>query len=284
VTHNILAFVIPEWFEQKVLTFLSERGMELGINIMAAAAIFIVGRWLAKLLAKICKKLMVRAKIDETLTRFLSALVYAILLTLVVVASLDRLGVNTTSLAAVVAAAGLAVGLALQSSLSNFAAGVMLILFKPFRVGDFVEAGGTSGVVEEIHIFNTVMRTGDNVKIILPNGQISGGTISNYSANATRRIDMVVGCGYDDDLKAVKKYLEMLLTEDDRILSDPEPVVAVNELGASSVDFVVRPWVANADYWAVRWDLTEKLKLGFDEQGFNFPYPQQDVHVHQVDG
>jgi len=256
--------------------------MEFGFNLLAAVAIFVIGRWIAKLLTKICTKLLTRAKVDETLTRFLSALAYAILLTLVVVATLDRLGVNTTSLAAVVAAAGLAVGLALQSSLSNFAAGVMLILFKPFRVGDYIEAGGTAGTVEEIHIFNTVMRTGDNVKIIVPNGQISGSTISNFSANATRRIDLVVGCGYNDDLKAVKQYLESMLAADDRILTDPAPVVAVSELAACSVDFIVRPWVESADYWAVRWDLTEKIKLGFDEQGFSIPYPQQDIHVHDA--
>jgi len=198
----------------------------------------------------------------------------------VVIAAIDRLGIDTTSFAAILAAAGLAVGLALQGSLSNFASGVMLILFKPFKVGDFVEAGGSAGSIEEIHIFNTIMRTGDNVQIIIPNSTITDGTITNYSAKETRRIDLVVGCGYDDDLKAVKEFLVALLKADERILLDPEPFVAVSELGDSSVNFVVRPWVKSEDYWTTRWDLTACIKIGFDEQGFNIPYPTQDVNMH----
>ena len=266
----------------QLVGFVTERGFALSMNILAAVAIFIVGRWVAKLLRAVSVRLMARANVDETLSKFLANIIYSLLLTFVVVAAVDRLGVNTTSLAAVLAAAGLAVGFALQSSLANFASGVMLILFKPFKVGDFVEAGGSKGVVEEIHIFSTIMRTGDNVQIIVPNGQITGGTITNFSAKATRRIDLVVGCGYGDDLKAVRDFLESLVAGDDRILKDPEPVVAVNELADSSVNFVVRPWVGAADYWVVRWDLTEKIKLGFDEKGFNIPYPQQEVHVHGI--
>ena len=183
-----------------------------------------------------------------------------------------------------VAAAGLAISLALQGSLANFAAGVMLILFKPFKVGDFVDAGGSTGVVEEIQLFSTMVRTGDNVLMIIPNAQVTGGTITNYSAKETRRVDLVVGCGYGDDLKAVKQFLEELVAGDDRILEEPEPVVAVSELGDSSVNFVVRPWVNSGDYWDVKWELTEKIKLGFDERGFNIPYPTQDIHIHKDAG
>jgi len=266
----------------QILAFVTERGFAFSMNILAAIVLFIVGRWVAKILRAFSVKLMTRADVDETLSKFLANIVYGLLLTFVVVAAVDRLGVNTTSLAAVIAAAGLAIGLALQSSLANFASGVMLILFKPFEVGDFVEAGGSKGVVEEIHIFSTIMRTGDNIQMIVPNGQITGGTITNFTAKKTRRIDLVIGCGYGDDLKAVRDFLESLIAADERILKDPEPVVAVNELADSSVNFVVRPWVGAADYWAVRWDLTEKIKLGFDEKGFSIPYPQQDVHVHGI--
>jgi small conductance mechanosensitive channel len=174
--------------------------------------------------------------------------------------------------------------LALQDSLSNFASGVMLMLFKPFRVGDFVRAGGSEGIVEEIDIFHTKMRTGDNIRIIVPNGSITGGTIENFNAKPTRRIDLVIGCGYNDDLRAVKQFLESTLADDARILADPTPTVAVSALGASSVDFVVRPWVKTEDYWATRWDLTERIKLGFDDRGFTIPYPSRDVYVHNEDG
>ncbi len=261
------------------INLIQEKGMDFAMNLLAAIAIFVLGRWVAKILRSFVGKLMTRAKVDETLTKFLCNILFSLLMIFVVIASIDRMGVDTTSFAAILAAAGLAVGLALQGSLSNFASGVMLILFKPFKVGDYVDAGGTAGVIEEIHVFNTLMRTGDNVQIIVPNSQITSGKITNYSTKPTRRIDLVIGCGYDDDLKAVKEYLRSVVTGDDRILHEPEPVVAVNELGDSSVNFVVRPWVNNTDYWAVKWDLIEAIKTGFDEKGFTFPYPQRDVHV-----
>lgn len=265
-----------------VFTFIATQGVALLVNIAAAAAIFFVGRWACQMILSLLRRFMQRSKVDETLAKFLENIAYGLIMALVVMAAVSRLGVDTTSFAAMIAACGLAVGLALQSSLGNFAAGVMLILFKPFKVGDFVDAGGTAGVVEEIHIFSTFMRTGDNVLIIIPNGQITAGVIKNFSAKDTRRIDLVVGCGYDDDLLAVKSFLVSLIEADERILKDPEPVVAVNELADSSVNFVMRPWVAAADYWAVRWELTEKIKLGFDERGFNIPFPQQDVHMYQA--
>ena len=270
--------------ETTVVDFATTRGLTLVANVVAALAIFIVGRWVAKLITKLVRKVLAKGKVDETLVKFLGNIVYGLLLALVAIAAVGRLGVDTTSFAAVIAAAGLAVGLALKDSLGNFAAGVMLIIFKPFKVGDFVEAAGTAGVVEEIHVFSTFMRSGDNKQIIVPNGAIIGGTITNVSAKPTRRIDLVVGCGYDDDIKAVKDFLVETLDGDDRILPDPKPVVAVHELGDSSINFVVRPWVNSGDYWAVRWDLTERIKLGFDERGFNIPYPTQDIHVHGTTG
>lgn len=259
--------VVKLW--DSVIAFLAEKGMDLGLNVLAALVIFFIGRWVAKLLRAIAVKLMDKADVDETLVKFLANIVYTLLLAFVVIAAVDRLGVDTTSFAAIIAAAGLAIGFALQHSLANFASGVMLILFKPFGVGDFVDAGGSKGVVEAIRIFNTLMRTGDNVQIIVPNSKITAGTITNFSVKETRRIDLVIGCGYGDDLKAVRDFFKGLLAADDRILGDPEPLVAVNELGGSSVKFVVRPWVKRADYAAVRWDLTEKIKVGFDEKGFH---------------
>ncbi|QDV15794.1 Small-conductance mechanosensitive channel [Gimesia panareensis] len=265
---------------ETVKTYLTTEGLRFAINLVVALAVFAVGKWVANILSRFCNRLMKQAKVDETLARFLSNIIYSVLLVIVILAALSELGINTTSLAAVLAAAGFAVGMAFQGTLSNFASGVMLILFKPFRVGDYIEAGGTAGIVEEIQIFTTSLRTGDNIAIVVPNGQITGGTIRNFSVKENRRIDLVVGCGYDDDLKAVKAFLEELVRVDGRILEDPEPVVAVSELADSSVNFVVRPWVKNADYWATRWDLTERIKLGFDERGFTIPYPSRDVHLY----
>lgn len=264
---------------KEVNIFLTTEGTKLAVNIVLALVIFFVGKWVASILSRFCNRLMKQAKIDETLSRFLANIINALLMAVVVLASLSELGINTTSLAAVLAAAGFAVGMALQGTLGSFASGVMLILFKPFKVGDFVEAGDTSGIVEEIQIFSTHLRTADNIAIILPNSKITAGMIKNYSKKPSRRIDLVIGCGYDDDLKAVKAFLEEVVDGDERVLTDPEPVVAVNELGDSSVNFVVRPWVKNADYWTTRWDLIETIKLGFDARGFNIPYPTRDLHV-----
>jgi small conductance mechanosensitive channel len=253
-----------------------------GLQIIGAVAILLFGRIAVGILSRIVKKVMRKANVDETLTRFVAGLTKGLLMTFVIIASVSALGVETTSFIAVLGAAGLAVGLSLQSSLANFASGVMLIIFRPFKRGDYVEAGGVSGSVEEIAIFNTVMKTPDNKKVIVPNGAIVGGSITNYSAHETRRIDLVFGCGYGDDLKKAKAILERLVTEDSRILKDPAPVVAVGELGESSVNFVVRPWVATADYWNVLFDLTEKVKVTFDAEGISIPFPQRDIHMHTV--
>jgi small conductance mechanosensitive channel len=213
------------------------------------------------------------------LISFVASITKTILLLFVAIAALNKLGIDTTSLIALLGAAGLAVGLALQNSLQNFAAGVMLIVFRPFKAGDFVELAGVAGVVENIGIFSSVLRTGDNRELIIPNGAIYGGIITNYSARSTRRVDMVFGVAYDDDLKAAKELLRSIILADDRVLSDPEPVVAVSELADSSVNFIVRPWVKSADYWPVLWDTTEKVKLEFDAQGLSIPYPQMDIHM-----
>lgn len=270
-----------EWQQIFSQDSLNEYVVPWAINIVFALGIFIVGRWVVRALAGVLKRMLIKAKMDDILVDFICTIARTALLLFVIIAALEQLGVDTTSLIALLGAAGLAVGLALQGSLSNFAAGVMLIVFRPFKAGDFVEAGGTTGVVEKISIFSTTMRTGDNREVIVPNGGIYGGNITNYSARETRRIDLVFGIGYGDDIRKARDIILHVMNQDERILKDPEPVVAVGELGASSVDFVVRPWVATADYWNVRWDLLEKIKLAFDENGVSIPFPQRDVHLFQ---
>jgi len=262
---------------------LNDYALPWGINIFMALAIFVIGRWIARLLVGVIAKLMKKGKVDPILIGFVSSIVNAVLLLFVIIASLDRLGVDTTSFIALIGAAGLAVGLALQGSLQNFASGVLLIIFRPFKVGDYIEAGGTAGVVEEIGIFSTRMKTGDNREIIVPNGGIYGSNITNYSARDTRRIDMVFGIGYESDLRKAREILETILAADERILKEPAALVAVGELADSSVNFNVRPWVASGDYWGVRFDLNEKIKLAFDDAGISIPYPQMDVHVSKND-
>lgn len=255
-----------------------------GINLILALVIFIAGRWIAKVIRNLVKRMMKKANMDEMLTSFVGNILYSALLVVVIIAALDQLGVNTSSILALFAAAGLAVGLALKDSLSSFAAGVMLVIFKPFRAGDFIEAAGITGVVEQLRIFSTVMRTGDNREITVPNSQIYGGTIVNYSARDTRRIDMTFGIGYDDDIKKAKALIKEAMNEDERILKDPEPVILLMELADSSINFAVRPWVNSGDYWVVRGDLMEKVKEIFDANDISIPYPQREVHqyVHNV--
>ena len=237
---------------------------------------------IAKMVARFAERMMKRAKLDGMLTAFLGNILYVALLVVVVIAALDQLGVQTTSLIAVFGAAGLAVGLALKDSLSNFSSGVMLIIFRPFKVGDSVEAAGQAGVIEEVRIFSTIMKTGDNREIIIPNSHIYGGPIVNVSTRPTRRIDMVFGIGYEDDIRKAKELVNAAFAADERILQDPAPTVAMVELADSSVNFNVRPWVKTADYWAVRSDLMERIKLSFDENGISIPYPQRDVHIHNA--
>lgn len=253
------------------------------LNIFFAAVIVIVGRTVVSWLVKLSRKIMVRANMDPILINFSSSIVNILLLLFVLIAALDQLGVNTTSMIAVLGAAGLAVGLALKDSLQNFAAGVMLIMYRPFRIGHFVEVAGVLGIVEQITIFNTVMRTPDNREVIVPNGNIYAGVITNYSARDTRRIDMVFGIGYDDDLLKAKQIITDIVTGHELVLNDPEPIIRVAELGDSSITFNVWPWVNASDLATVRADLIETIKLAFDANGISIPYPQMDVHFNNVD-
>jgi len=252
-----------------------------GIKVVAAVAIFIIGRWVAKAIRNFVRRLMEKGKVDVTLVSFVGNLTYILLLTFVVIAALNQLGVQTTSFIAVLGAAGLAIGLALQGSLANFAAGVLLIIFRPFKAGDYIEGAGVAGVVEEVEIFTTQLRTPDNKTIIIPNAKLTGDNIINYSAKDTRRVDMVIGVSYSDDLDKVRKILEDILAKDDRVLEDPAPTIGVVELADNSVNFVCRPWVKTADYWAVYFDITETVKKRFDAEGVSIPFPQRDVHVYQ---
>ncbi len=254
-----------------------------GLNLIFAIAIFIIGRWLSKVIVALVRRLLSRARLDDILVNFIASILKTVLFLVVIIAALDRLGVNTTSLIAVLGGAGLAIGLALQDSLKNFAAGVMLIVFRPFKTGDYVEAGGVSGTVESIKIFSSTFRTGDNREVIIPNGGIYGGVITNYSARETRRIDMVFSIGYDDDLKKAKQVIAGILEDEPRILTDPPALVAVNELAENSVDLKVRPWVKTTDYGSVLSDLNERIKLAFDENGISIPFPQMDVHLGETE-
>lgn len=253
-----------------------------GPAVLVALAIFVFGRWFAMWLSVIAKGALARAGVDTTLRRFLGKLIYYILLAGVVITAAGQLGIETTSFIAIVGAAGLAIGLALKDSLSNFASGVMLILFRPFKVADFVTAGGVTGKVQQIDIFSTIILTPDNQRIIVPNSGITAGVITNINAEDTRRVDLVVGIGYDDDIRLAKETLVDLVEADSRILADPAPAIAVAELADSSVNLIVRPWVETAEYWDVRLDLIESIKTTFDEKGISFPYPQQDVHMFQA--
>ncbi len=261
----------------------ADKALELfqdyAMPLVWAIIVFIIGKIVAKIITNIVGKMMIKGKVDETLIKFVKNIVYAGLMIFVILAALGKMGIETTSFAAILAAAGLAIGLSLQGTLSNFAAGFMLILFRPFKVGDFVEAGGVSGVVEEVQIFNTQLRSGDNKEIIVPNGQIVGSTITNYSAKETRRVDMVIGVGYNDDLKKVRAVLEDILKKDERVLADPAPTIGLIELGESSVNFVVRPWVKSGDYWPVLFEVQEEIKLRFDAEGISIPFPQRDLHI-----
>jgi small conductance mechanosensitive channel len=276
---------IPELesYWNQFLDMAKTTGVEFAGNVVTAIVIFVVGKWVANLLTKTLRTLMQKQEIDKTLETFVGNLVRMVLMVFVIIAAISALGVQTTSFIAILGAAGLAVGLALQGSLSNFASGVLIVLFRPYKVGDWVEAAGISGSVVEVQILTTVLKTGDNKQIIVPNSQIMGDIITNYSANDTRRVDMVVGVSYDDNLDKVRSTIEELVAADDRILSDPECTIAVSELADSSVNFVVRPWVKTADYWGVRFDLTEAIKKRFDKEGISFPFPQQDIHLYKAD-
>jgi small conductance mechanosensitive channel len=269
--------------EQDPVTLFEKHVLPWADNLVLALLIFILGRWIARLLVRLSRKLMEKAGVEPLLLHFVASILGWVLTLFVIIAALDQLGVETNSLIALLGAAGLAVGLALKDTLQNFASGVLMILFKPFKVGDFIEAGGVAGVIEEIRMFSTIFRTGDNKEVTVPNGKIYQDTIVNYSARPTRRIDLVVGIDYDADLRLAKQTLLEIVQADERVLKDPAPVVAVSELGESSVNLILRPWVNSADYAAVQWDTLEKIKLGFDEKGIKIPFPQMHLHLSRSD-
>jgi small conductance mechanosensitive channel len=251
------------------------------LKVIGALLILIVGQWVAKFLRRVVEKILTKSKVDPTLISFVKNITYAALLTFVILAALGQLGIQTTSFIAIIGAAGLAVGLALQGALANFAAGVLMILFRPFKIGDLIEGAGVTGIVEDIQIFTTQLKTPDNKTIIIPNAKLTTNNITNFSTKGTRRIDLVIGIGYEDDIQKAKTTITDILEQDQRILKDPPSTVAVAELGESSVDLAVRPWVESAEYWSVRSDILETIKQRFDAEGISFPFPQRDIHVYQ---
>jgi small conductance mechanosensitive channel len=252
-----------------------------GMGIVIAIVILIVGRWVAKIIRNIIAKILTKKKVDGTIVSFVASICYFLLLTFVVIAALARVGLQTTSFIAVIGAAGLAVGLALQGSLANFAAGFLLILFRPFKEGDFIEGAGTAGIVEDIQIFTTTLATPDNKKVIIPNSKLTGDNIINYTAKGTRRVEWVFGVSYSDDLDKVRKVIRQIIDADERILKEPESMIKVKEMADSSVNFVVRAWVNVADYWNVFFDTNETVKKRFDAEDITIPFPQRDVHMYE---
>jgi small conductance mechanosensitive channel len=265
-----------QWMET-----MQEHAMEYGIKIIAALVIFFVGRWIAGLIKGLIRRLLQKRKLDETVTGFVCNIAYVTLMVFVIIAAIGKLGVQTGSFIAIIGAAGLAIGLALQGSLANFAAGFLIILFRPFKKGDFIEAGGAAGIVDEIQVFTTILKTPDNKVIIIPNGGVLGGNITNYSAEATRRIEWVIGVSYTDNLKKVRDVLQSIVAADERIHKDPEPQIVVAEMADSSVNFKLRVWADTSDYWGVYFDITEIVKTRFDDEGISIPFPQRDVHLFQ---
>jgi len=264
---------------EKIMAEIQRGITNYGLDILAAAAILIVGRWLAVRISTVLEKILLRAKTDETLAKFTRHFIYVTLLAFVGITALAKLGIQTASFVAVLGAATFAIGMALQGSLSNFAAGILILIFRPFKVGDVVTLAGVTGTVQEIQIFNTILCSGDNIRYVIPNSQGTSGCITNITAHDKRRLDLVVGISYSDDLKKAKKVLCAVLESDAGVLKDPAPVVAVGELAESSVNFFVRPWVKTGEYWDVRFRLTEKIKEALDANGITIPFPQREVHL-----
>ena len=251
-----------------------------GISLFIALCILVIGRQVIKIVIKIISSALERSNTEDTVRIFVTNLLNTLLMIVVFIAAINQLGIETTSIIAVLGAAGLAIGLALQGSLANFAAGILIVIYRPYKVGDYIQADNHLGTVNDIQIFSTVLRTPDNKLVVVPNGSIMNGSIVNFSNQDTRRIDMVIGCSYEDDIDKVKAVLTDIVAKDDRVLSDPKTRIAVSELADSSVNFIVRPWVKNPDYLDVMYSLTEEIKKRFDEEGISIPYPQSDVHIH----
>lgn len=271
---------LSQLFEvEKIIPYLIDQMAIYGPKVISALAIFILGRWACKIIRNTVKRVLKKSQVDELLISFVGSITYMGLLVFVIIAALNQLGVQTTSFVAIIGAAGLAIGLALQGALSNFAAGVLMIIFRPFKSGDYIEGGGVSGVVGQIQIFTTELLTPDNKLVIVPNANMMGSNITNYSAKGTRRVDLVIGVGYGDDLSKVKQVLQHVMDAEQRVLKSPQVTIAVSELGDNSVNLVVRPWVKTADYWDMYFHLTETIKVRFDEENISIPYPQRDVHM-----
>ena len=262
-----------------MMSSLIEIGSSIGISLLMALAILIVGRQLVKLILRLITVALEKSKVEDTVRIFVTNLLNTLLMILVFIAAINQLGIETTSIIAVLGAAGLAIGLALQGSLSNFAAGIFIVIYRPYKVGDYIEAGNHAGTVKDIQIFSTVLKTPDNKIVVVPNGSIMNGSIVNYSDQDTRRVDLIISCSYEDDIDKVRSVLEDILKKEKRILKDPKPQIAVAELADSSVNFIFRPWVKRTDYLPVYYSLLEEVKKRFDKEGISIPYPQSDVHI-----
>ena len=265
------------------LTNNSDLFIQYGVNIISALIILFIGNLIVKAVANSVSKVLQKKKMDRAVVEFVHGLVRYLLFVIVLIAALGRLGVQTASVVAVIGAAGLAVGLALQGSLSNFAAGVLIVAFRPFKSGDYVEIGGVAGSVDSIQIFQTVLTTPDNKMVVVPNGSVIGSPITNYSRHDTRRIDLMIGVSYNADLQKTKALLTKICESDERVLKEPGVQVGVHTLADSSVNFVVRPWVSTAEYWNVYFDLMQAIKEGLDNEGIEIPFPQVDVHMNKVE-
>ena len=263
-----------------MLDSLIEIGSSISISLLMALAILIIGRQLVKLILRLITVALEKSNVEDTVRIFVTNLLNTLLMILVFIAAINQLGIETTSIIAVLGAAGLAIGLALQGSLSNFAAGILIVIYRPYKVGDYIEAGNYAGTVKDIQIFSTVLKTPDNKIVVVPNGSIMNGSIVNYSDQDTRRIDLIISCGYEDDIDKVRSVLEDILKKEKRVLKDPKPQIAVTELADSSVNFIFRPWVKRTDYLPVYYSLLEEVKKRFDKEGISIPYPQSDVHIH----
>jgi len=266
---------------QEIMNYAIEITSNFGLKLLTALIVVIVGRQLVKILLKVIKVALEKANTEETVRIFIANLLNTVFTVIIFVAAINQLGVETTSIIALLGAAGLAIGLALQGSLANFAAGILIVIFRPYKVGDYIEAGTNVGTVKDIQIFSTVLRTPDNKAIVVPNGSIMDGSITNYSEQPTRRIDIIASCSYQDDLDKVKQVLKTILDSEERILTEPKPQIAVSELAESSVNFIVRPWVNSSDYLPVMYSLLEQIKKTFDQEGISIPYPQSDIHIHE---
>lgn len=266
---------------EDLLNLLPELAVTYGLKILGSIAIILIGRWLAGVLSRLLKRILARTQVNKTLIGFAVNLAYYGLFIMALISALENLGVQTASFVALIGGAGLAIGLALEGALSNFAAGVMILIFRPFKVGDMVEVAGAFGEVQEILIFSTILLTLDKKTVIIPNAQVTGGTITNYSAKGHIRIDLVFGIGYEDDVRKAKRVLMEILQSQEHVLAEPAPEVSVLELADSSVNFAVRPYVTIDNYWGVYFGVTEQVKLRFDEEGISIPFPQRDVHLFQ---